>query len=309
MKIKLRTLSPVHIGSGEEISPMEYFVNGNFSRINMNRLFEDADFELIMEDFIKIAGTQRYIGDQVPLELLKKHSLYTIPIREAAVDYLQDHQILVKSFAKSASRVFIPGSSIKGAILSALFWFVLKDLDLQDKRQVEFLIARDRNFNDLLNFIFKKMAKDLRGFNDNTFRFIRWIDVEDSNLRIPEDVLEISLVHIQGAKTGKEQPVLFETLKSGVEFDLKIKIKNLKFPENQVLDICNQFYNRVLKKDGSQNIQSSSNLLRLGQGSSAFATSLLILAEDLKINNYQISPPITRKRIDEYFALGWINLE
>ncbi len=309
MKIKLHTLSPVHIGSGEEISPMEYFLNEKFTRINMNRLFDDPEFEPMMNDFIEVAGTQRYIGDQIPEQLLEKHPAYSIPIKDSADEYIMAHQTVVKGFIKSAGRIYIPGSSLKGSILSAILWYVLREAPPDDKREIERLLTTQGKFNDVLNLGFKNMVKDRHDINLGGLRFIHWIDVKDSDLKDPGEVLEISLIKIKGAKTGKEQPILYETLKSGTEFNLILKVKNLKFRENEILNICNQFYTRVLKKDGAANIQTTANLLRLGQGSSAFATSLLILAEDLGINRYDVRPPRTRKRIDEHFAMGWIELQ
>jgi len=308
MKLKLRTLSPVHIGSGEEITPMEYVVNERFNRINMNSLFNDPDFEPMMEKFIAAAGSQRYIGDQLPHDLLMNHQLYSIPIRGNADDYLSGHQTTVKSFIKSAGRVYLPGSSLKGCILSALIWFVLKEAQGRDREDIESCMKDRGRFNDLLNVAFKNMIHDKKDRSFGSMRFARWIDVSDSNLQPANELMEISMIKIQGAKTGKEQPILYETLQSGAEFELKLIIQNLKFSGQQVLDICDRFYRRVLEKDKSENIQSNEKLLRLGQGSSAFATSLLILTEDLGINDYQITPPITRKRIDEHFAMGWVEL-
>lgn len=308
MKVKLKTLSPVHIGSGEEITPMEYVVNEKFTRIDMNGLFNDPDFEPMMEKFIAAAGGQRYIGDQLPHDLLMNHQLYSIPVRGNAQDYLEGHQTNVKSFIKSAGRIYIPGSSLKGSILSALIWFVLKTAQGQDREIVETCMKEQSKFNDLLNVAFKNLIRNQQGRSFGSMRFARWIDVTDSNLRQPDELIEISLIKIQGAKTGKEQPILYETLKSGIEFELKIATKNLRLSAPQMLDICDQFYRRVLEKDKSENIQSNERILRLGQGSSAFATSLLILAEDLGIADYQITPPATRKRIDEHFAMGWVEL-
>jgi len=308
MIVKLKALGPIHIGSGEEISPMDYYVNDKFTRINMNGLFNDPNFAPIMEKFIEAAGSQRYIGEHVPTKLLEEHPLYRLPIRGYAKEYLETNQTVIKAFIKSGARVYIPGSSLKGCILSALLWYVLRNARHRDQQEIESLLNGSGKFNDLLNIGFKLMihSRDDRSFR--SMRFARWLDVGDSNFKDANQVLEISLVRIQGAKTGQEQPILYETLRTGVEFELKISSQNLNFSENQVLDICNQFYRRVLKNEPSKNIQPTANLLRLGQGSSAFATSLLILAEDLNLSYYKVTPPTTRKRIDEHFAMGWVEL-
>ena len=311
MKVTLKTLSPVHIGSGTELTPMDYYVDDKFHRINLNRLFDDPNFEPLKEKFIDMAGTQRYIGEQIPPELLLEHVSYKLAIRGNADDYLDSHQINIKEFIKSGGRIYIPGSSLKGAIFSALFWYVLRDASGGDRHKInQYITGKVSNYdyNDLMNLGFSKMITNFRGRSEREMRFARWLDVTDSHFKDPEDVLEVALVRIQGAKTGNEQPILYETLKVGTEFELNISSQNLKFKEDEVLKICNEFYERVKVEDGTENVQSTSNLLRLGQGSSAFATSLLILADDLNINRYNISPPLTRKRIDEHFAMGWIDI-
>ncbi|MGB9722134.1 MAG: type III-A CRISPR-associated RAMP protein Csm5 [bacterium] len=128
MKVKIKILTPVHIGSGEEINPMEYLVEGvQFHRLNMDSLFKDNEFKPHMDKFIEIAKTSRYIAGILPDSLLKKHILYTIPINGDAVQYLRKNQTIVKEFIKTAGNVFIPGSSIKGSIFSAVFWHSLKE--------------------------------------------------------------------------------------------------------------------------------------------------------------------------------------
>ena len=42
---RLEVLSPVHVGSGYRISPIEYVLDEKFYRIDMDSLFEDTDFE------------------------------------------------------------------------------------------------------------------------------------------------------------------------------------------------------------------------------------------------------------------------
>ena len=140
-------------------------------------------------------------------------------------------------------------------------------------------------------------------------RFARWIDVGDSNLKSADEIIQISLARVEGAKTDRAQPILYETMKKGTEFEMKISSQDLLFSEEEVLEICNKFYRRVLERDKSENIRSNFNILRLGQGSSAFATSLLILSDDLGLQYHKVNPPKTRKRIDDHFAMGWVELE
>ena len=304
MKIIIKTLTPVHIGSGKEISPTEYLIeNGYFHRINLNSLFADPDFQPFLEKFIDSALHTRYLGDLLPQEILKKHILYTLPITGKAKEYLKNNKTIVKEFIKTAGKVFIPGSSLKGSILSAIFYHILKENFSSDKEFILQSLQFKNKYENLLDFVFSRFAKD-----SPLKRFTRWLDVIDSNTKNPSEVLQISLVKVKGSKSGKELPILYETLKVNVEFTSEIKSQNTIFKEEEILSIANNFYKKVLARDKNQ-IKSDEILIRLGQGVTAYATSCLILAEELGIKNYQVKAPTTRKRIDEILPMGWVQLQ
>ncbi len=123
MKIKIESLTPIHIGLGKEISPMEYLIEGfKFHKIDRDSLFKDPEFSKYSEMYIKETGTARYIGKIIKPDLLKKHINYSIEIEKETKEYLESHFTPVKEFVKSAVMVLFPGSSLKGVILSAVLW-------------------------------------------------------------------------------------------------------------------------------------------------------------------------------------------
>lgn len=316
MKIKLKTLSPVHIGSGEEISPTEYFIEGSkFIRLDMDGLFKDPDFNPVMDKFIEWARNQRYIGDIFPNKsLLLRHPLYYLPVSSRA-----KNPIAVKAFVKSAGRVYLPGSSVKGSILSGVMEEVLKE-----SRKTNL-----RDYSSLINQVIGELST-----RPQHNRFSRWLDVSDSDLRKPEDVLEISLAKLSGARSPRQMEILYETLKEGVEFNLEIKTsinsvdKWGRYTEKQILEMADKFYRKVYEKEKSSSqfpLPTKEFLLRLGQGSSAYSTSFLVLAEELGAKDYRIfRPPIrgrklspmtiddgprTRKLISGKKSLGWVEVK
>ncbi len=319
MKIKIRIVSPIHIGSGEEITPSEYLVDKGFHRIDIDSLIKDSDFKPHFDKFIELAKTQRYIGDTVNPTLLKKHILYTIPISGDARDYLAKNRTIVKEFIKTAGRVYIPGSSLKGSILSAIFYdtlkeiydnnprFTIKDRDnelsITGKDFVIQLLQGRFRYEKIQNIVFSKFTYG----SFNKTRFVHWLDITDSDTRKPEDVLQISLAKVTGAKTGGQLPILYETLRPGCEFICELKPVKTKYNESETLEITNQFYRKIFEKDKLP-INCAGNLIRLGQGSTAFATSLLLLAEELGVKEYRVKPPRTRKKIDEQVPMGWAEI-
>jgi len=130
------------------------------------------------------------------------------------------------------------------------------------------------------------------------------MNISDSSFAPPDDALELSLARVKGARGAAELLILYETVKPGQSFELELKNVKSKFSEKDILDISHDFYLRVLEKDGAS-VDRSPHLLRLGQGATAYSTSLLILAEDLGIKDYRVHPPRTRKRIDN-IAMGWV---
>jgi CRISPR type III-A-associated RAMP protein Csm5 len=316
MKTIIKILTPVHIGSGEELSPLEYFVDrerGFFHRLNMNSLFQDEKFRPFLNTFINEAARRRNIGDIVKdHSLLRRHILYSLSVSAEARQPLLTNPANVKTYIKSAGRVFIPGSSLKGSILSALLWFVLKEACSKDqakKEQIQFLLSSRRNdvgaFDKLLRLAFPLIVPGSRSVSDA--KFLRWLDVRDSSMYLPADSLQISQAKVNGARRGREIPIFYECLKEGQTFETEINCELTRFSEKEILQIIHDFYSQVAQKDGVK-LPPASCLLRLGQGSTAYSTSLLLLAEDLGLRPYAIRPPRTRKRIAEKIPMGFVEL-
>lgn len=321
MKIKLKILTPVHIGSGEEISPIEYFIDQNkFIRLDMDSLFRDEEFKQHVDNFVKESSAgNRYIGKIVDSQLLRKHPLYSLDIHQTAQEFLRTHQICIKAHIKSAGRVYIPGSSLKGAILSAIIYKIAKKNNIKNLTEYE----------KLLSEVLNEISCSKLG------RFSHWLDVSDSDFMSPEKALEISFVKLIGTKK-RSLPVLLETLKPGIIFTTELKTsvdsyyKFGKLTEKEILEAVKEFYQKVLEKEKKwkisqinqklPDVNNNEVILRLGQGCSVLSTSLLILAEELKVSNYSIkrkklSPikigeyPRTKKIIaDDNFSMGWVRI-
>jgi len=314
MKVKIEVLTPLHIGSGEEISPSEYYIDkdsGQFIRLNMDALLLDPSFNRYREKFISEASKQRYIGSILDASLLKKYPLYSIPISGEAKSYIVSNQTMVKGFVKTAGRVFIPGSSLKGSILSAIMWHILRTNYKNMTSQINDLLTRrpqNRREEGEIYSELMKITLSLASLDPKRGRFTQWLNISDSTFKTPFDSLEISLARVKDAMRGGELPVLYEMLKSGQSFEMELLKEKSRFSEKDILEIAHNFYLKVLELD-KVDVAKKPYLLRLGQGSTAYSTSLLILAEELGIKNYRVSPPRTKKRIDNTVPPGWIKIK
>ena len=323
MKIEIKILTPVHIGSGESIFPIEYIsVNKNneispyrlsnkIIRINMASLFKDKKFKQFMGKFTNSVRYKKHISEILPKEILLKHILYKIDISQNAFN---SNLTEIKEFIKSAGRVYIPGSSLKGSLLSGVIYGICK----------KYNIRNIQNYNSLLSNIFEKISDTPKK------EFSHWLDVTDTNLLSSEESLEISKCMTIGGK--RSIPILYETLKTGTTFEAEMKtsipdiLKFGKLSPEEILNYANEFYRKIYKKQEgmSPRIPQNYYLLRLGQGSSVLSTSLLLIAEELDIKNYSVKrrirgrdllpikpgeKPRTRKLIGGKIPMGWVEVE
>ena len=132
MEIKLETLTPVHIGTGNSYGKAEFITENNkLRRIIFSKLYdslsEDQKGELLseleekefnMDEFVR-KNKIRVSEDMILYRALMKSP----PSRE------------IREQIKTNNVPYIPGSSIKGAIRTALLWkYICKDYDnLRDK--------------------------------------------------------------------------------------------------------------------------------------------------------------------------------
>ncbi len=138
-KLKLITQSPVFIGSGEKITTIDYFQEGNEIYV--------VDFDEFLKIYYEVAGGNykkcseeltRFIKKNLYNGKLKNKELFyrkeirdeirkrKAYIRKIYSDNIEGRDIQINEFINSAGRPYIPGSSIKGAIRTAIIYYILK---------------------------------------------------------------------------------------------------------------------------------------------------------------------------------------
>jgi len=321
-QVRLQILTPVHIGSGETINRLDYFIKGDYCRrIDIDSLLNDSAFQSIKDKFLESAPSGQPIDKLVPESLLEKHIRYRIPLHNSVRG---TNLIEIRLFIKSAGRVYIPGSSLKGAILSALCYEKLKECDKNNllkvlEGEVKFLNQgrQRREYQDPLDLVLPRLGGRT---GEKPDKFTHWLDVSDSNLHLPEESLELVQAVVVGARRGGKIPILYEVLKPGTQFTFTLKLDPaFRLTPDSLLNSVSRFYQQVLTKDRQPQdikISASKTLIRLGQGSGMFATSLLLLAQELNLAERYRLPridtrigPRTRKRVKENIPLGWAEME
>ncbi|MGB4703946.1 MAG: type III-A CRISPR-associated RAMP protein Csm5 [Candidatus Saccharicenans sp.] len=309
MKVKLEILTPVHISSGAELSPSEYYIDrktNEFKVVNLNSLFTDPDFKKYQEDFIEKASYSRYLGDIInDYNLLSRHILYSLP---TTLEFRSANKINVKAFIKSAGKVYVPGSSLKGAMVSALLYRALLDLSkAKGKEKITSLFtSRDsRAYDDILNICYKYLTNIPDPDNNrqhSEMKFLRLFSVSDTNLLQPNKCLRADICHVVGARSSRSIPIMYETLRAGTVFEFELKNTGCRFSEKEILAICDDFYRKVASEENLKHLDNQNRyLIRLGQGSSRIALSFYLAARALQIQEYlrRYGLPRTRKRIKD----------
>ncbi|MCS7121447.1 MAG: type III-A CRISPR-associated RAMP protein Csm5 [Archaeoglobaceae archaeon] len=325
MKLKIKT--PTHIGSGSRYEPIDYIYDeddgdrGKVYIIDYEKVFKEEIFDKEKPDFEKIKEKIKEIG-------VERFTKYKIDSFCSKPGRILEH-------IKSAGKPYIPGSSLKGTIRTAIFWKYIMEEKKIDKIEK---IASEQGWKKAKKE-FDSIEKEFFGENND---FIRFIFVSDSSLANPEDlaVYEIKVLSEQKNKLEKIEKIriFVEALKPGTELHFDLKIKNyenkyLKSWKRILLEFSKYVVEKVeipyLKKLNEKNLLTSleSILSDMNKGKILFRIgfstgwlwktigSLLDdkkrvkLAKELKLaRRFGSSFPKTRRVIGEHEFPGWVEI-
>ncbi|MBE2280175.1 MAG: type III-A CRISPR-associated RAMP protein Csm5 [Ignavibacteriaceae bacterium] len=272
MKLTFKSLSPVHIASGNKLQPFEYVVSdGFYHRINQNKAFEiiakdsienidkfenwlknrSADLEKEKDNF-RSAQLRDSFNLKVFCDSILHNTELTTKILSEAISYKMEipggtgGKKEISELQKDAfNNPYIPGSSIKGAFRTALFYSVYRDLSDNERSKFHDQTLKSRNFfdnktfrrkGDLLDEIFQQEFfhcghkyfsraenKTVTMFNDLRFDMLKLITVTDAiPVKIKTAVYPCNLYLIN--KDQQEQTPALETIDIGSEFEFEIKV-------------------------------------------------------------------------------------
>jgi CRISPR-associated protein Csm5 len=145
IKITLKTLTPVHVGSGIVLTGNDFIPDrptNQFKRIAMSQFLEMIDEQARDLYVEKVETGQLDLNDFIIEQRLPYKEKYSLenPYNVQLTNYKK-----IKEHIKSGTQVpYIPGSTVKGALRTALLWeFAHKDPDFIEKR---------RNKNDAVDY-------------------------------------------------------------------------------------------------------------------------------------------------------------
>ena len=307
----MRILSPIHIGAGtnKKYGPYEYInAKAKFNkeivpiikRINIPEYYKTLSEEK-KDELLEHLEDPNFKLSQLEDKTIKNFGKYTsINYSTKKVDEIQEH-------IKTNQKLYIPGSSIKGAINTALIYGAISIDDIQTDNLIKHGKIIKKTYNSYLNKVF---SSNERYYAQNNI--MRFMQVTDTNtIKIPRiyDIISIQATtnnsynyYNRNANTVRS---FIETIDSkslsfnlNIKYDEKILEKiNLEDKKNKLdinyikkaiynfsqdyieyeldyiekynVDILSEFYENLLSKNSK-----NKPLLRVGSGSGFMMTTI-----------------------------------
>ncbi|MFZ8859010.1 MAG: type III-A CRISPR-associated RAMP protein Csm5 [Thermocrinis sp.] len=318
MRVRVKVLSPVHIGNGERISRLEFLVEKGRLKV--------YKFDRIISTIERIANPQlrnnAYLWFKTSKnlsleEFLRNFKLTLEPNYELEING-SFNSSQVEEFIKTLEGPYIPGSELKGSIrhLIACAWFMDKpDYVIEKVKQLlNSGRAKDQREQNNVEGELERSVFYPKGERDAKFDVLKVLSIPDSQ-PLPYQSLRVEVPKLIGSNR-----TLYpcEALKEGVEFEMEINInKNAyrgletqrKLPEigkhfsdenafwNFLVDCSRKFYSKLLDEeikffqnrqpDTAKHLEKLKNylntggvLLRLGKHEGILSTTLLLIVKD-----------------------------
>jgi len=240
MNCDMTLLSPLHIGNGNELKMVDFYFDED------QKLIRLIDFEKFIDDCLKkgidlskeMHDRQYYRGKDFSITMFmdnksidpEEFTSYTVDAKISKKE--RETEFAVKEFIKS-NGPYLPGSSIKGAIKTAMMWKYLKDIPEGKTIVSEKLKSRSKKIGD-------EISKAVFG-RDSLSDIFRALKITDTD-REDTNKLEISEIKIVG--NSEDIPVYVENLKTGTKLNFEASFDSYVLESNEI----NGFKNHHLYK-------------------------------------------------------------
>lgn len=308
--LRITGLSPVYIGSGAKYSQLDYIHRENHIFIlDFDNLLTQIPLEVI--DDLTNDIQENFKNNVWKGNVEEFLSKYKINWEESVA---KKYELMgkigrneINQFIKTGEHIYIPGSSIKGAIRTAILFKILKD---HPEKKNAFVKGIINNFNDreIMKLIQTEGATDL----------LRALMISDSITKedMPIKIVESRVYHLRDKESTI--PIYYEILDKDFKSVGTVKI-NTKLIDAKILvsehfelrqeniieainsfskDIINYELNVFIKQDDPnlsdiiefyknlnsqlEGLKHNECILRLGQGSSVLGITLFLNFQDNK---------------------------
>jgi len=330
LRLEITGISPVFIGSGDLYSQLDYIVEDQkVHLLNFNALLGDIPLNLIddlTKNILDNFSNNRWEGDVKAF--LEEYDLDWRKHVEQSHDLIGEiGKNELHQFIKTSDRLYIPGSSVKGAIRTCILFSILTNNPT----------FRNREESNVLRYFNDRSIRQLIGTSAKE-DLLRALIISDLHLSDPKNntkIVESSVYHLENKESTI--PIFYEVLDKGFRGSGSIKIdKNLIESDvlktqyfvlnpSSLVEAVNEFSQKIIthelktfqsQKDDnlSQIVSFYSSLdhqlkdlgkneciLRLGQGSSVLAVTLFLNFQDNKriVQKYRNLETIRFNTIDK----------
>lgn len=326
-------LSPLHVGAGNAIDPLEYVIlDGRLHRISFERVVASMDesgrslFESLI-DKGSLVEIRNYIAGKFDPEKDTIFSVETSPQVEALYKAkLNDirHQLLISPFIRTEGGAvpFIPGSSLKGAVRTALVSEAARPSGLKPPRdtreeyafEAQVLRSRDAKDDPFRGLKIRDKALLPR---DTIVREVKNVSIKRGAAEIPM-ICELSHSEITAKPVAFETEVLLDDDLFGTGFLSK------KFKMEDVITSCNAFYRdkmvmehaKFFRGRASEKISEQLMNVPLTEGSFLLRLGRFSGVESVTLDKYRNPRPpgrmtvwgTSRNLAEGLYPMGWVKV-
>lgn len=239
-KMSLTTLSPIFIGSGEVLNKSMYVYNDKeIMVIDERKLIKKlSSIKGLYESFLSECYSGNLnLTDFLHENLSNYENIDIYKYKIISYSNIKDKKLNnINTFIKSSNgKPYIPGSSIKGAIRTAI---ITNEIRHSKEKYTKLFKEKDKNAisnlkdfeNNVLTNIFANFSDKFNKDNDCEFTpniLFKFLSVSDTN-EVPLDNLFIGKQHDFTTKGNKlnELPIFMEFIKPQTRFNFTISIDN-----------------------------------------------------------------------------------
>lgn len=321
--ITLKTVSPVFVGSGDELKKTEYFLDRKAGKayildtFKFFRLMVNKNLEKSYEKFIlnpEKKSLQNWFFDhreEISFKEILKVCKYSLDI--SGVDIRKSG---IKTFMKDAYGFsYIPGSSLKGAIRTVLLHSMIKSGKLPDTVSssiTQETFAKEARFNrnrflqTQSKGVEKLLESRIEGEKDAVRKMMSGLRISDSHV-IPNEALvlcEKEDYGISGRKAASKIPILRECIKPGTEIKFEFTLDHTKLPfsMNEITAMVSDYfldYQRLYLNSFQIKKNYQGCILCMG-GGAGFISKTLIYSIYPKSQAVKVSRQILNKQFSKH---------
>jgi len=244
MKYELKTVTPLHIGTGSKYSRAEFVLkDGKLYRVSIDKLLKKLSGEQIEDLTDRLEDYRFSLTD-----FLRGKDINLADIAKYVSRFEGDRGVKeISEQIKTSNRAYIPGSSIKGTIRTAIIYKTLKEdysiLDNELKRiknnrrlmdnlnlnMTKSPAFKDRRFSKELGRVMSNVeGKVLRGKNDAKYDLLKFLRITDSSTTERLSILTVKSVGMSQEGRSYSQ---IEAIEEGVVLDGSVLLNPIELNE------------------------------------------------------------------------------